>query len=97
MDPLTLIMIITIIALIIVLDLNKRQNEKVTTNLHTDNLKQQLTLAALEYKYSTGVDEEAKPNQDADEINRLIQRYEHGEIPTELFRHQMDYLLNKLN
>jgi hypothetical protein len=97
MDPLTLTIIITIIALIIVLELYKRQNEKVTSNLHADNLKQMLTLAALEYKFNTGMSATDENQSDADEITGLINRYERGEIQAESFRRQMDNLLNKRN
>jgi len=97
MDPATLIIIITIVVLIFMLDVYKRQNDKITSNLHADNLKQMLTLSALEHKFSADVTTETEPQSTVNEITRLINRYERGEIQAEAFQDQMDYLLNKYN
>jgi hypothetical protein len=97
MDSTTLMIIAIIIVLIFVLDVYKRQNDKITSNLHADNLKQLLTISALEYKFKAAINTEAEPQLAVNEITQLINRYEHGEIPTEAFQNQMDYLLNKYN
>lgn len=97
MDPLTLMIIIAIVIGIFIIDLYKRQNDRITSNLHTDNLKQQLTISALEYKFKADVSAASEPQSTINEITQLINRYERGEIYTDVFQRQMDYLLNKYN
>lgn len=95
MDPVTLLIIAVIAALIFVLDVYKRQNDRITSNLHTDNLKQLLTLSALEHKFSSDVSAEAEPQSALNEITQLVNSYERGEIQIDAFRDQMDRLLEK--
>lgn len=95
MDPLTLMIIVAIVAGIFIIDLYKRQNDRITSNLHADNLKQLLTISALEYKFGAGVNAETEPQSTVNEITQLISRYERGEIQTDVFQSQMDYLLNR--
>jgi hypothetical protein len=97
MDPITLITIITIVVLIFVLDLYKRQNDRVTSNLHADNLKQLLTITALECKFNTDFNDEFEQQSAVAEITKLINRYERGEMHADVFQNQMDFLLNKYN
>lgn len=97
MDPTTLTIIISIIFLIFVLDLYKRQNERITSNLHADNLKQWLTITALEYKFSAEINNENEQQSAINEITNLINCYDRGEIPADAFQYQMDILLNKFN
>jgi hypothetical protein len=94
MDPAILLIIATIIVLILVLDVYKRQNDKITSNLHADNLKQMLTISAIEYKVNTGISAETEPQLPVNEITQLINRYERGEIQADDFQHRMDHLLN---
>ena len=98
MDPATtLITIVVIVALIFILDVYKRQNDKVTSNLHADNLKQMLTMSAMEYRYNTDVSAESERQSTINEITQLISCYERGEIQADAFQDQMDFLLNKYN
>jgi len=98
MDSVTLSVIVTIIVSVIVIDIYKRQKDRVTVNLHGDNLKQLLTITALDYKYG-----DADNTNDADhqlltnELTELISSYEKAEISQESFQKQMDYLINTLN
>jgi hypothetical protein len=96
MDSITLSVIVVIISAVIIIDIYKRQMDRVTINLHTDNLKQLLTITALEYIYG-----QEDTSHDADhqvitsELAQLISSYEKAEISSESFKKQMDYLLNK--
>ena len=98
MDPMTLFVIIAIILSVIVIDFYKRQNDRVTNNLHTDNLKQLLTITALDYKYGQmGNSNDSDRQVLAGELTQLISSYEKAEISSENFQEQMDNLLNRLN
>lgn len=97
MDPAILIIIAAIVVTVLAIDLYKRQNERVTSNLHADNLKQLLTISALESRLRADVSKETEPQSALNEITRLISCYERGEIPAETFQEQMDCLLNKYN
>ncbi|MFI5157664.1 MAG: hypothetical protein ACHQF4_02295 [Sphingobacteriales bacterium] len=50
MDLESLYTIVIIIVAIIIVEFYKRERNKVTTNLHSNNLKHLLTITALEYK-----------------------------------------------
>ena len=97
MDPATLTIIVSIIVLIFVLELYKRQNDRITSNLHADNLKQWLTITALKYKFSAEISNENEQQSAVNEITNLINCYDRGEIPIDTFQDQMDHLLNKFN
>lgn len=97
MDPNILLIIIAIVALILVLDVYKRQNDKITNNLHVDNRRQFLTLSALEYRNQAEAHTEIESQLTVNEITRLISSYERGEMSADVFQRQMDYLLNKYN
>jgi hypothetical protein len=97
MDPLTLMLIFTIVVVVFIINLYKRQNNKVTSNLHADNLKQLLTLRALEYKFSADADTETEPQSLLNEITQLINSYERGEMQADAFQSRMDHLLNGCN
>jgi len=94
MDPITLTLIFLIIAAVFVIDFYKRQNSRVTDNLHADNLKQLLTMRALEHKFSDEKSDETDPQLTVNQITELISYYETGKIPAETFKSQMDSLLN---
>jgi hypothetical protein len=98
MDPIVLFAIIIITAAIIVIDFDKRQKDRVTTNLHTDNLKQLLTITALEYCFSISDNKNENDSQViTTQITQLVNSYEQGDMETNIFEEQMDYLLSKLN
>jgi hypothetical protein len=98
MDPMTLSVIIAIILSVIVIDFYKRQKDRVTINLHTDNLRQLLTITALDYKYGrAGGNDEIDHQLLTSELTQLISSYEKAEISSESFQEQMDNLLNRLN
>jgi len=98
MDPITLAIIIAIIVVIIILDFYKRQQYRITSNLHADNLKQLLTITALDYKFSSAdAINETDPQLITTQITQLINCYERGEMHADAFQAQMDYLLDKLN
>jgi len=98
MDPITLIIILVIIASAIILDFYKRQEARITNNLHADNLKQLLTITALDYKFGQmDVISEDDRQVITNQITQLISSYDNAEIPAETFKKQMDNLLNKLN
>jgi hypothetical protein len=98
MDPVILSMIVAIIAVVLLLEFYKRQESRITNNLHNHNVKQLLTITALEHKFN---DYDARDDNDrqlvANQITQLVNGYEKGEIPADVFQNQMDYLLNKLN
>lgn len=98
MEPLTLMLIVAIVVIVVfIIDLYKRQNNRVTSNLHADNIKQLLVLRALEYKFSTGVTAETEPQSVINEIMQLINSYERGELQADAFQSQMDHLLKGCN
>jgi hypothetical protein len=98
MDSVTLSVIVTIIASVIVVDIYKRQKDRVTVNLHGDNLKQLLTITALDYKYGNADNtNDADPQLLTNELTQLISSYEKAEISQENFQKQMDHLINKLS
>ena len=98
MDSVTLSVIIIIIASVIVVDIHKRQKDRVTVNLHGDNLKQLLTITALDYKYGNAVNTtDAEHQLLTNELTQLISSYEKAEISQENFKQQMDHLINTLN
>jgi len=94
MDPITLLIILVIIASAIILDFYKRQQDRITNHLHTDNLKQLLTITALDYKLGQ-MDDVSEDDRQliAAQITQLISSYDNAEIPTETFKNQMDNLL----
>lgn len=100
MDPITLLIILVIIASAIILDFYKRQENRITNNLHADNLKQLLTITALDYKLGQLDDNDISEDDRqiiAAQITQLISSYDNAEIPAETFKCQMDNLLYKLN
>jgi hypothetical protein len=98
MDPAILFIIITIVVVVFLLTLYKQQENRVTGNLHNDNLKQLLTLNALEHKFSHySVNDDDDSQSITNQITLLISTYEKGNINTDAFQKQMDYLLNQLN
>lgn len=96
MTSLTLTIICVIVAFIFIINLYKSQNDKITSNLHADNMKQLLTISALEYKFSAGVNTETEPQSAANEITQLINSYGRSEMQADAFQSQMDSLLNRL-
>ncbi|SDS17469.1 hypothetical protein SAMN05216490_0674 [Mucilaginibacter mallensis] len=98
MDSVTLSVIVTIIISVIVVDIYKRQKDRITVNLHGDNLKQLLTITALDYKYGDADNTNDDDHQLlTNELTALINSYEKAEISQESFQKQMDYLINTLN
>ena len=98
MDSVTLSVIVTIIASVIVVDIYKRQKDRVTVNLHGDNLKQLLTITALDYMYGNVANaNDADSQLLTNELTQLINSYEKAEISQENFQKQMDHLINKLS
>ena len=98
MDPVILFIIISIVAAIFLLSLYKQQEDRVTNNLHNDNLKQLLTLSALEHKFSHyNIDDESDRQSITNQITQLVNGYEKGKINADAFQKQLDYLLNQLN
>jgi hypothetical protein len=96
MDLKTLYTIIAIIAAIIILEFYKRERNRVTANLHTDNLKQLLTITALEYQSGQWNSiNKSERKQIKKKIAVLVDGYEKGEIPSPLFQRKMDDLLKK--
>jgi hypothetical protein len=96
MDLKSLYVIIVLIVAIIIVELYKRERNRVTTNLHTDNLKQLLTITALEYQsgHWDNVNEIQK-KQIEKKISLLVDSYEKGEIKSNAFQRKMDGLLKK--
>jgi len=98
MDSVTISVIVTIIASVIVVDVYKRQKDRITVNLHGDNLKQLLTITALDYKYGNADNAyDGDPQLLTSELTQLISSYERAEISQESFQQQMDQLMTKLN
>jgi len=98
MDPVILFTIITIVVAISLLSFYKQQENRVTANLHNDNLKQLLTITALEQKFSHyHVNDENDRQLITNQIVQLVNGYERGEIHADVFQNQMDYLLEQLN
>jgi len=97
MDSVTISVIVAIIASVIVVDVYKRQKDRITVNLHGDNLKQLLTITALDYKYGNADNAtDADPQLLTNELTELISSYGKAEISQESFQQQMDQLMNKL-
>jgi len=97
MDLKLVYVIIAIIAAIIIIEFYKRESNRVTANLHTDNLKQLLTITALEYQ--SGHWNHVNENQRKlieKKISLLVDSYERGEIQSPAFQRKMDDLLKKL-
>ena len=96
MDSNTLYTIIAIIAAIIILEVYKRERNRVTSNLHNDNLKQLLTIATLDYKYGNWQTiNETDRKQIEKKLTVLVNQYEKGELHSSAFQKKVDGLLNK--
>jgi len=94
MDLKSLYMIVIIIMTTIIVEFYKRERDKVTTNLHANNLKDLLTITALEYKHShwdtinhNGCDLVDK------KISSLVNSYEKGEIKSSVLQKKVYSLL----
>ena len=97
MDLKLLYTIIAIVAAIIILEFYKRERNRVTANLHNDNLRQLLTITALEYQSGQwNVINDVQRKQVEKKITFLVDSYEKGEIPSLAFQQKMDNLLKKL-
>jgi len=97
MDLKLLYTIIAIVAAIIILEFYKRERNRVTANLHNDNLRQLLTITALEYQSGQwNVINDVQRKQVERKITLLVDSYEKGEIPSLAFQQKMDNLLKKL-
>ena len=81
MDLKSLYTIIIIIAATIIVEFYKRERNRVTVNLHTNNLKHLLTITALEYKHTHWDTINDNERDLADKkISLLVNSYEKGEI-----------------
>jgi len=98
MEPLTLMIIVAIVIVVVfIIDLYKRQNNRITSTLHTDNIKQLLMLRALEYRFSADDITETESQSVVNEMMQLINSYERGELPADAFQSRMDHLLRGCN
>ncbi|WP_461451110.1 hypothetical protein [Mucilaginibacter sp.] len=97
MDSKLIYIIITIIAAIAIVEFYKREQNRVTSNLHTDNLRQLLTITALEYQFDrwSPVNENERKTIES-KILQLVNSYEKGEIRSSTFQYKMDRLVKKL-
>lgn len=100
MDLESLYTIIVIIAAIVIVGFYKRERNRVTSNLHTDNLKQLLTITALEHQYNHWDQSTINDNEREiieKKISMLVESYKKGEMQITTFQKKMDALLKKLN
>jgi len=97
MDLRSLYTIIAIIAAIVIVEFYKRERNRVTANLHTDNLKQLLTITALDYQLGHWNHMNKNQRKQIEKkISLLVSSYEKGEIQSDDFQRKMDDFLNKL-
>jgi len=98
MDLKSLYMIIVIIAAIIIVEFYKRERNRVTANLHSDNLRNLLTITALEYQHTHSADIINDNERELIEkkISLLVSSYEKGEMQGAVFQKRMYTLLKKL-
>ena len=94
MDFELLYIIIAIVVAIFIVELYKRENNRITTNLHADNLKQLLTLTALEYQENRleVVNESERPLIEK-KVALLVDNYEKRKIQSSVFQKKMDDLI----
>ncbi|WP_158989292.1 hypothetical protein [Mucilaginibacter sp. L196] len=94
MDLTSLYTIVIIIAAIIILEFYKRERDRVTVNLHTNNLKHLLTITALEYKHTRGdTIKDNEPELVDKKISSLVNSYEKGEIQNSVLQKKVYSLL----
>lgn len=96
MDLQSLYTIVIIIVATIIVEFYKRERNKVTANLHSNNLKHLLTITALEYK-STHWD--AINDNECElvdkKISLLVNNYEKGKIQSAIFQKKVYSLLKR--
>jgi len=94
MDLTSLYTIVIIIAAILILEFYKRERDRVTVNLHTNNLKHLLTITALEYKHTHGdTVNDNEPQLVDKKISSLVNSYEKGEIQNSVLQKKVYSLL----
>jgi hypothetical protein len=88
-------MIIVIIAAIIIVEFYKRERNRITANLHSDNLKNLLTITAIEYQHIHSVDivNDSESELIEKRISLLVSSYEKGEMQEAVFQKKMYTLL----
>jgi hypothetical protein len=94
MDLKSLYAIAIIIMATIIVEFYKRERDKVTANLHTNNLKDLLTITAMEYKHSHW--DPINDNECAlvdKKISSLVNSYERGEIQSSVLQKKVYSLL----
>lgn len=96
MDLKLLYTIVIIIVATIIVEIYKRERNKVTINLHSNNLKQLLTINALEYKHThwdtISNDEQKLVDK---KISLLVNSYEKGEIKNSMLQKKVYSLLKR--
>lgn len=104
MDPIMMLVIAAIIAAIILVEFNKRQNTKPVDNHISADVQQLYLLKAAEHKIeviedmqkSIGNANKVKANVET-ELANLTTAFENGEIPLKEFNLKLDSLLNNLD
>lgn len=107
MEPMMMLVITAIIAAIILVEINKKQESKLSNHLYTDGVQQLYLLTAAEYKINALENQQQlnhiNSNQAsavpsiAQELDRLTTAFENGQIPLNELNSRLDYLLNALN
>ena len=94
MDLKSLYAIVIIIMATIIVEFYKRERDKVTANLHTNNLKDLLTITALEYNHShwDAINDNERELADK-KISLLVNSYEKGEIQSSVLQKKVYSLL----
>jgi len=94
MDLKSLYTIVIIIAATIIVEFYKRERDRVTVNLHTNNLKHLLTITALEYKHTHQDTINGNEHELVDKkISSLVNSYEKGEIQNSVLQKKVYSLL----
>jgi hypothetical protein len=95
MDLKSLYTIVIIIAATIIVEFYKRERNRVTVNLHTNNLKHLLTITALEYKHThqNNSINDNEPELVDKKISSLVNSYEKGEIQSSVLQKKVYSLL----
>ncbi len=94
MDLKSLYTIVIIIAATIIVEFYKRERDRVTVNLHTNNLKHLLTITALEYKHThQNTINDTEPELVDKKISSLVNSYEKGEIQSSVLQKKVYSLL----